>query len=173
MRNRFDRFDGALVLATYMVAALLVVIPLSDTATRVLPARFGDTAWRFGALGLTSRAVMTPLLGLLLAVAVAAVARHRWVLRTLAVLSGLGAILVAVSAAIFALDSLQMRGQVQAEALQNFDFSTVPALGKLLAAPVVLVPLGIGAWRSARAEGAKRRTTDRSEPRPPIALREK
>lgn len=142
--------NRALVIAAYVVAALLVVIPITDTMARVWPLRPGQTSWRFGAVGMASRALMTPLLGLLLATGVAWLRRHRLALRALAVLCVLGALAVGAATGVFVLDSMQMRDQVRAESLQAFDFSTVPALAKLIVGVPTLLTLGMGGWIEAR-----------------------
>lgn len=165
------RYHPGLVLATYLVAVLLVAIPWTDTLARVLPARADEVAWRFGALGLSSRALMTPLLGLVLIAGTAVARGHRRVLRALAVVAGLAAATCTVAAGIFALDSLQMRGQVDPEIVQEFDISTVPALVKMVLVAVTLVPLSVGAWKSADAVGAGRRAGWGRDQRPPIAMR--
>lgn len=168
------RIDGVLVAAAYLVAVLLVVIPPGDTLTQVLPVRPGDAAWRFGALGMFSRALMTPSLGLLLAVGVAAAQGHASVLRTLSVVSAVLALAMSGAVGVFVLDSLQMRGQVESEALRNFDVATAPAATKFVVVTLILLLLAVGAWRTARRSRSRRRGSRRGpegQPRPPITMR--
>lgn len=148
----------------YAVAALLVLFPLLDTALSVLPPRPGEVAWRFGAAGLFSRAVMTPLLGLLLAFAVALLLEQRRALRLIAVVSGLTAALLATALGLFLLDSLQMRSQVAADAKSTFDVATVVAIGKYGVGVVLLALFSAKGWRAsanrtAHAGAEKRRST--------------
>ena len=85
--NRHLTFGG------YLMALYLGTVPLTETLLAVWPLQSGDAAWRYGAVGLFSRALMTPLLGLLLAVCLALYVRHRVLLLAFAVVSGLGALL--------------------------------------------------------------------------------
>jgi hypothetical protein len=144
----------------YLFALVLIVMPALDLITTVLPARPGDFSWRYGALGLMAGYLHTPMLGLVLALAVAYWAEHRWVLKFGGALSGLAALGLGLVMVVFALDVLQMRG-MRAEEVQ----SAVLAGGilqelKYLTAALVLAPLGYGAWqtagkaRSARASEA-------------------
>ena len=134
----------------YGVALLLIAIPLLDTIISIWPLRVGDVTWRFGAVGLSSRAVMTPLLGLVVGLATAIIMQHRVAVRTFAVLGFVGAVLALVAMGFFTLDALQTRAQVRPEASGAFDTASAMALFKLLAGFVVALLLGIGGWRAGR-----------------------
>lgn len=148
-----DRFRP-LAWAAYSVAFLLLVIPLVDSVLGVWPARLGDVSWRYGAAGLFSRAFMTPLLGLLVALLVAVVMEHRNVARVLAGVAFVGAALAIGAVASFSLDALQTRAQVRPEALSAFDTATVVALAKYVVSALVAVLLGVGGWKAARRMNA-------------------
>lgn len=146
MNARFRQFSGA----AYVVAVLLILIPVGDSLLGVWPIRAGDTNWRFGALGLGSRVVMTPALGMLVALVAAAALDHRRIMRALAVVSFLGGAAAALAATMFAFDALQTRAQVRPDSLAGFDTAAVVALVKYGLGVVTGAVLGVAGWRAAR-----------------------
>ena len=148
----------------YGVAFLLVVIPVADTVLGVLPVRMGEVAWRFGAAGMMSRAVMTPLLGLLIALTTAAVFRHRMAARVLAILSFVGTALLLGGIAVFSLDALQARAQVRPEAASAFGIASGVALAKYALGAVVTALAGIAGWKVSRRSSAAAPTRRHREP---------
>lgn len=146
-----------LALPGYGIATMLILIPLADTVVGTLPLRAGDVAWRFGAAGLFSRAIMTPLLGLFLCAAIAAALDHRRVIRVVAVMSGVTALLLMGVVGLFMLDALQMRSQVRPDAKPAFDTATALALAKYGAGILLLTVFAIRAWKASR-KVAQRRT---------------
>lgn len=137
-----------LAVPAYAVAFLLAFFPLLDTALSVFPPNLGEVAWRFGAAGLFSRALMTPLLGLLLAFAVALLLEHRKVLRGLSILSGLTSAVLLGTIVLFLLDALQMRSQVQPHAKVAFDIASAVALGKYGLGILVLGAFAASGWKA-------------------------
>ena len=135
---------------TYQVAFVLVTIPVVESVLSILPLKLGDMQWRFGSTGLFSRALLTPLLGILLAFAVASLLEHRAVLRALAILSALTGILLSAVLLLFLLDALQMRASVNPRLRTVFDLTTVLAAVKYLAATTALCTLSIGGWKGSR-----------------------
>lgn len=146
MRHRYRPLGWA----AYGVAFLLVFVPLADSLLGVWPPRLGEVTWRFGAVGLVSRAIMTPLLGLLLALMTTVLMEHRRTARVVSVVSFAGAALVLAAVVIFALDALQTRAQIRADALTAFDTATIVAIIKYLLTSLVAVALGIGGWKASR-----------------------
>lgn len=152
-----------LAAGAYGVALLLILIPLLDSVLGIWPLRLREVQWRFGAVGLLSRAVMTPLFGLLVGHVVAVYMEHRFAARAFAVLAFASVLLALVGVASLAMDALQMRAQVRAEAMRAFDTASGVALAKYLAGAVVALLLGVGGWRAAGSSGARLS----SGPRPP------
>ena len=74
MTSRSFENAESLVAPLYFIAALLIATPLMDFATSVVPLRPGSLEWRFASVGLLSGFLLTPLLGLVIALAVAAYA---------------------------------------------------------------------------------------------------
>ncbi len=154
------RPNRLLTLGGYLVTLYLVTVPLAETLIAVWPLQLGDASWRYGAVGLFSQALMTPLLGLLLAVCLALYVQHRVMLRALAVVSGLGALLTIAVIALFLLDAIEMRARLVDAATGAFDVATVFALLKMGATALTGFAMALGAMSAARAmkEATRKRT---------------
>lgn len=129
------------------MAFLMIATPLAETLMVALPIRLSQVGWRFGTIGLLSRALMTPLLGVLLALGIALLLEHRAMLRVLMVATGVGAFVLAAMIGLFLMDGLQMRVQIPVEARPAFDLATLSSALKHGAAVVVL---GIFSWSARR-----------------------
>ncbi|MBC7895782.1 MAG: hypothetical protein H7066_10220 [Cytophagaceae bacterium] len=154
------RLDDAepLVAPFYFVALLLVATPTIDFVTSVLPLRPSNIEWRFASVGLLSGFLLTPLLGILIAMCTAAMAGQARVQRGLAILNAVAAVLSLVILLMFLLDIVQLRSVVQAEAKASFEGAAVKAVLKhvsFLIAAGWLARRGFLASRWAR-EGTKR-----------------
>jgi hypothetical protein len=136
----------------YAIALLLIAFPLADLVTNIWPLRPGAVEWRFGTVGLLSGFILTPLLGIVGVIAVAAALGHRGVLRLVAVVSlGLAAATVA-TLGLFALDWLQMRSTVEAEVRQGLDIGSIKAALKHGLTVITLGWLGLVGWRVSRPQ---------------------
>jgi hypothetical protein len=153
----------------YFVAATLIVLPLVDLVANVWPLAPAEAAWRYGALGLFSGFLLTPLLGFLMAVLMAAYQGHAVMLRISAWVSLVAAVACLACVVLFALDVLQVRASVPAEAQRTFDIGAAKAELKYLAVAVGLLWLWIGGRRSARSTDRRARTT---EPGPQVVARQ-
>jgi hypothetical protein len=140
----------ALIWPGYAAAALLIAMPLLDTLLSVWPLRPGEVSWRFGAVGLFSRALMTPLLGLLLMFAISLLFDHRRVTRTIAVAAGASILVIGGAMLLFVLDALQMRAQVRPEAMRAFDVATIVAFAKYGFAIITALGFAIPGWKASR-----------------------
>ncbi len=143
--NRYLTFSG------YLMALYLCSVPLAETLIAAWPLQLGDPGWRYGATGLFSQALMTPLLGLLLAVCLAVYLQHRVLSLALAVVSGLVALLTIAVIPLFLLDAIQMRARVGDGATAAFDVATVFALLKMGATVLMGFAMALGARSAARA----------------------
>lgn len=153
------------MLAAYLVAASLVVVPLWETLLSVWPLHPETMSWRFGAAGLFSRGLLTSLLGFVLAVGLAAFLGHRRTVRLLAVLSGLGFLLLLPALVLLALDAVQLKHSVRAQAITGYELAAAGAVVKILLACLVTALVAVGGWKMSRR--AKRaRSAD-----PPLAFR--
>ena len=144
------KLNRPLIAAAYLVAVLLVVVPLIEVTLSVWPLRFGQTAWRFGTLGLISQAATTPMVGAVLLFALAFLLDHRKTIAVGAVLTALISFALIVAIPMFALDAVQMRSQVGAAAQRTFDISGLLATIKLCGLFLVTLLLSIGAFKAVR-----------------------
>ena len=86
----FRKISGAL----YLISALLILLPIIDFVTSVVPYLPASTKWRFASSSLFAGFLLTPLLGVALAMLVAGLMHHRFVLRWIGILSFLAALLL-------------------------------------------------------------------------------
>lgn len=146
----------------YAMAALLVLTPLIQLGARLgwslMP---GSMQWRTGALGLLASAILTPSLGLLVAIVTACVFEHRTTQLVLGGLAGLASFGLVAILAVFALDGFQMRAAVGAQYRPSFTGSLVQALLVYALTAAVLATLAVGVFkmdrRRARAAESERR----------------
>jgi hypothetical protein len=116
----------------YVVAFALIVIPMFDAATSVLPLRFGESRWRYGTIGLLSNSLLIPMAGVLVAFAIANAYGHRKTLRTLGGISALSAVMCLAAIVTFALDALQSQSGIVPAAHQAYIVASSTAAIKLL-----------------------------------------
>ncbi len=155
----------------YLAALVIVVFPFVELVLTVWPPSPGVVSWRYGTVGLLARAIMTPLVGLVIIQATATLLGHARVQRAVTVLGLAGAVVLLLTAALFALDLVQFRGQVRDAAKRAFDVSGLVVLLKLLAGALVLAAFGVVGLRSARRAAASEARHHR-EPPPLIASAE-
>lgn len=139
-----------LVWAAYAVALLLIIMPLVELVLGIWPLRVGQLNWRFGAAGLVSQSVMTPLLGMFLAVATAAAMGHRMLARILSGVAIGAGVLGILAIGMFALDALEARASVRPEAMMAFDRATLVAILRYSLGTITAFLLGIGGWKASR-----------------------
>lgn len=142
----------SMILPGYGVALLLVAFPIADFLTSAWPLQPGRVEWRYGTVGLFAGFLLTPLLGLVLAVVVAHAANHIRTVKALAVLSVVAAVTIVVALVSFALDVTQLRGGVEEAARGRFDAGAISASIKYALVAIVLAWFGIGHLRSARGK---------------------
>jgi hypothetical protein len=138
-----------LTLPAYFIGGLLIVLPTLDFVLSVAPFRVHAVAWRFGAGGIFTRALLTPFVGLLVWFVTAWFLEHRAMLRVIAVMCWAITAVLVVAAVTFVLDSLQMRAQVNPQATIAFAFTVVVALAKVAAFVLAALILGRSSWKSA------------------------
>lgn len=145
-------FDSAeaLIAPLYFIAALLIATPLMDFATSVMPLRLGSLEWRFASVGLLSGFLLTPLLGLVIAIAVASYADHMRFLRLLSLFNGAIAIVFLVVLILFVLDIVQLRSVVQDQARAAFQSAATKAVVKHLCFIVAIGWLAIRGFRASQ-----------------------
>lgn len=142
------QIPGELALGGYLISALVGIVPAFDNALLAWPLRPGDAHWRFGTVGVMTRALPPLALGLLLAMVLAIVVVDRWRLRLVSVLSGLLSATLLIVVPFFLLDALQLRTTVQAQALRAFDVSAVAAVVKMLLTATAAAGVARAGWKA-------------------------
>jgi hypothetical protein len=134
-----------LAIAAYLVAGMLIFIPLIDASLTLFPWNLGSSQWRFGAFGLYSNALMLPAAGALIAVATAAAFSHQRMLRVLVILQVIVAAVLLISVALFGLDAVQARKLIRPDMQLSYRVASATAAIKLLLGAVTFLLLARGA----------------------------
>ena len=154
-------------LPAYIVIGYITIGSLADVIISTQPALIHDVRWRLGVGTLLTGASGTELLGAILFLALAAAAADQvalWTEFSLSLLIGLGYVLASGG---FALDSLQMRGQISAEMLTRYNIGTTWTEVRLAFTGIVFFGIAAAAFRAARALA---RAVDRSASSPASTL---
>lgn len=137
--------------AGYLIAIALMAIPATDFVLRVQPLTPTSVRWRFGALGVLSGSLMSPFMGLFLAVLIAASAGQRVVLRLLGWMTWLGTLVLLGLATLFVFDALQTRASASETARTTFDTAAIMGVVKFLVFVIIGLAIGLGTRRGVRA----------------------
>lgn len=132
-----------LIWPAYLVAFMLVVIPLFDAVMSVYPFSPWNEQWRFGALGLLSNAFMIPAIGLLIALTTAVMYDHVRFLRVLGFVCTLAGAFVGLMILLFALDSVQAQANITPDASLPFVVASITAVVKMVLATLSLLFTGV------------------------------
>jgi hypothetical protein len=152
----------------YPIAFLLVTLPLVEVFLAVWPWQPSVPAWRVGAYGMMTRTLMLPITGLALVAITAYLLEHRWVMRTINVLSFVSAALLLAGLAFFALDVMQLRASVPERGRPPFDVTVVRATITAVLFAAVLVWLGLASRPGRGAlKKADQKSSDESDARLP------
>lgn len=144
------------VRALYLFALVLVVSPLIDLFSTAWPLRPGDLSWRYGFVGLGAGYLNTPILGVVLAAAIAVWQEHTALLRTLGVVSAVVAVVLLLVLGIWPLDFLQIRGLRPPEQRAGILTGGVIQEIKYVAACLVLALVALGARGTAKRSGGRK-----------------
>jgi hypothetical protein len=141
--------------ALYVVGAALILIPMFDAGTSVLPLRFAEARWRYGSVGLLSNSLLIPLGGAALVFAVAHVQGHRLTQRVLGILAAISAVLCVLATLSFALDAMQSQGEIKPELHTAFIVGSTTAAMKLLVGALAFGFFALSALKRSPSEAAK------------------
>lgn len=122
--------------SVYLLATLLVLEPLGDLLSQALPLQPSVLAWRFGFLGFFANNLLTPLLGVTLAMVAAACLGHVRTQRVLSILCLVVSVSLLVALGSFGLDALQLRKSVQPAMISRYDAGAAIAIAKYFASIV-------------------------------------
>lgn len=137
-----------IVWAIYAVALILLVSPLIDLIGAVWPPRVGEVSWRFGAFGLATSALVSPILGLAMLKIGGVLLEHRRFVRVVAGVDLLLLLLLLGGIVFFALDFLQLRATLAASSLGQYDLAGFKAAVNGLLDLIVLGWMGVAGLRA-------------------------
>jgi hypothetical protein len=132
----------------YLVMALLGVVTFAEICVAAWPFRIHDVGWRLAVAGAASGGAGTALLAIFLALVIAVIADDRGVVLLVAIVCIVAALFCIVGGGMFALDALQMKGQVKPELVSRYDLNLVWGLAKIILAGIVFVGVAISAFRA-------------------------
>ncbi len=133
--------------AGYLLAALLVVLPVFDAIARVMPFHLSDARWRFQVLGNMSNVPMVPLFGLFLALVFAWWARDLRTRRSVGAICIVLAVIIAAIGIMFVIDYFGVKDAIPPRYQKVAAVASVAAVIKELLAIVVLALFAIASFR--------------------------
>jgi hypothetical protein len=122
------------------VAFLLVASPAVDLIGAILPPRPAEVSWRFGAFGLLTNALVTPILGLAIMQIVAILLEQWKTARRLTYLNLILAVALLLGLGLFVLDYIQLRHAVTGSSRAAYDAAAIKAF------LVAVLELGVLVW---------------------------
>ena len=140
----------ALRVPGYVVAAVLAVLPIGEVAANAWPARWHEPPWRMALVASTASAATTMIFALFLLLAIGLAAGDRRTLWLVATASAVTAILSVVGTGAFALDSLQIRSQLQPGQASRFVAQSLWAISKIAVGAIAFLVLAFSAIRAAK-----------------------
>jgi hypothetical protein len=146
----------------YVVAVVLAVMPLFEVGVRAWPPRWHEPPWRLAAISTVGGAATTMLFALFLLLAIGALAGDRATVWLALTISAVATTLSIVGAGAFALDSLQMRGQLQPAQLGRYTAESLWELSRICVTGVAFLVLTLSAFRSAKQLHTSRLPSRRS-----------
>lgn len=148
---------GLLPIALYLVAAALLAQGVAHALiVGGVSAPTWTLRWRFGFIGVVFLNLVYPLLGLAVGSLTAALARHRAMLYTFAILSGLLSFVAIASLSMFLLDAIQISATVPDQLRGGYSITVAHTSVLAGLAIPLLVWLTFGTLRGARHEGGHR-----------------
>jgi hypothetical protein len=139
--------EDALAGPLYLLAGMLVFVPLVDFILTVPPAEWTNVRWRFDAVGLLSGYTLMPVLGFAVALVVSAIRKQYSLQRGLVIGCLTMAAIILVLSIAFLQDMADARAYVTSDAMPAFSSATTRAIIKLLLTSISLAYLG---WRARR-----------------------
>lgn len=160
MRPELTRGSDRLGSAAYLLAALLVVVPIGDYIASIWVLRTGDPLqWRYGSEGLLASFLITPCLGLALAIAVATWRGNVRLLMLIGSVMVLVGVLLVPVCGDFALNALQLRRSAPPDAVARLEMGTAKTILEYVFVAIVLVFGGFSARRAGRTLSSEPRET--------------
>lgn len=122
-----------LVLPTYGLSAALILFPLLDAGVSSLPLRPGEAVWRVAALESFTRALLFPLMGMMLTLTVAVLTQQWRAASVISLIAGFALLMLTAVIPVFILDQLRLRSAEVATPARVSDAAAAVAALKLAA----------------------------------------
>lgn len=131
----------------YPLGTALVLFPLSDIASKLIPIQGNNLQWRFASMGMVASSLALLLIGDAVLGFTAALRDNRLLLRLLAAFSHLFALALIAGLVLFVLDFIQLRAALTNPAMElSLRRAAVAALIAGLLTSIALVGVGAAAW---------------------------
>lgn len=150
----------AVARAAYVIGPLLMLVPLVDAMTVLFAPNLFELRWRFGAAGIMSSALMTPLFGLFVVIAAALLLEHRRLARALGWLSLAAGVMILAGTVVFVMDFAEIRHLAARGSQGEITVASLKALVKMLIALAAAVSLGFITLRATRTPPAPQLAAD-------------
>jgi len=141
--------------AAYVVGAALILVPMFDAGTSVLPIRFAESRWRYGTVGLLSNSLLIPMAGVALVFAIALTQGHRRTLRALGAIAAMSCVMCVAAIVTFALDALQSQSGIDPKFHFAYIVASSTAAAKLLIGAIAFGYFALAGLKRAPGEVAK------------------
>lgn len=143
----------------YYLAVLLVGLSVLDFGATVWPFAPSQIEWRYGAVGILSGYLLTPLLGVMVVLMVSWFSGHRRTTRTAAITSLVVAVILVIAVTGFGLDALEVRRATSEELRRGVEIGAGKAALKLMLAAISLGWLGLAGLRATAGSPSAGRST--------------
>lgn len=140
-----------LFISGYLLAAMLVLVPLLEGMVQGWPPTPGVIRWRYGLIGYAGNNLALPVAGGVLALVTAALLEHQRLLRVLSVVGLMVTLALLAGMGMFALDWLDLRNTVDPRVRDSFDASALEASANLAFGALAI---GWGSLAGLRATGS-------------------
>jgi hypothetical protein len=137
--------------AAYVLGSIMLVVQFVELIFGVFPMLIHSAAWRLSFAGGAANIMMISLLATFIMIATAVIFNDAGVCLTFGILAALAAAFYVVMSGVFALDALQMRGQVRMSVARQYDYGSAWVIARMLMAIIGYIVLSVTALRSARA----------------------
>lgn len=162
--------NRSLARAGYLLASLLVVLPLFDATMQAWPLHVSDERWRFQTLGAVSNLLLVPLLGLLLAATIASLAGDRRVKRVVGSICGILALVMVAFSVLFVMDYFQVRTAPPPKFQHILAVATAAAVVKNVLSIIALLLLSRVGFGGSTARGNPMAGSSKKPPSPITAV---
>jgi hypothetical protein len=138
---------------------LLGIVTFAEITVAAWPFKIHDVSWRLAVAGAASGGAGTALLAIFFALLIAVVSGDRAIIWLVSIICAIAALCCIIGGGVFALDALQMKGQVKPELMSRYNAALLWGLAKIILAGIVFVGVAISAFRTAIGMGSGGVTT--------------